>query len=178
MPNPNGPLHVPAREYLRMSLKRSLVLGLVAGLAVSQAAIAQDAPVVAADPQPAAAAAPTAALKAGDAAPALKLAKWVKGTEVKTFEKDKVYVVEFWATWCGPCRRTIPHLTKLSKEMKDKVTVIDSEVASYFYVSELYYSALIQRIERTLADLDRVLRDPEIQTYLSDPTKIPEREAP
>lgn len=60
----------------------------------------------------------------------------------------------------------------------DKVTVIDSEVASYFYVSELYYSALIQRIESTLAELDRVLRDPEIQTYLSDPTKIPERGAP
>jgi thiol-disulfide isomerase/thioredoxin len=112
-----------------MSLKRSLVLGLVAGLAVSQAAIAQDAPVVVADPQPAdATAAPTAALKAGDAAPALKLAKWVKGTEVKTFEKDKVYVVEFWATWCGPCRRTIPHLTKLAKEMKDKVTVIGVSV--------------------------------------------------
>jgi thiol-disulfide isomerase/thioredoxin len=59
-------------------------------------------------------------LAVGDKAPDLSVEKWLKGTEVKKFEDGKVYVVEFWATWCPPCRESIPHLTKLQKEFKDK----------------------------------------------------------
>ena len=59
---------------------------------------------------------------------------------------------------------------------QDKVTVIDAEVARNFYISELYYSALVKRIEDALGSMDRVLRDPEIQRYLSDPTQIPDAE--
>jgi thiol-disulfide isomerase/thioredoxin len=65
----------------------------------------------------------SASLKVGSKAPAIKADKWVKGTEVKSFEAGKVYVMEFWATWCGPCKRSIPHLTELQKSHKD-VTVI------------------------------------------------------
>ena len=64
-------------------------------------------------------------LKAGDAAPALSVEKWLKGDAVTGFEKGKVYVVEFWATWCGPCKASMPHLTELQKEYKSKgVTII------------------------------------------------------
>ena len=35
----------------------------------------------------------------GDAAPALSVAKWVKGSQVSNFEAGNVYLVEFWATW-------------------------------------------------------------------------------
>jgi thiol-disulfide isomerase/thioredoxin len=64
-------------------------------------------------------------LKVGDKAPKLSIETWVKGKKIDKFESGKVYVVEFWATWCGPCIKGIPHLTELQKEYKDKnVTVI------------------------------------------------------
>jgi thiol-disulfide isomerase/thioredoxin len=66
---------------------------------------------------------PKITLRVGDAAPPLAPGKWIKGEPVKSFEKDKVYVVEFWATWCPPCRTTIPHLTELQAKHKDVIII-------------------------------------------------------
>ena len=55
-------------------------------------------------------------LKVGDAAPKMEVKSFVKGEPVKEFEAGKTYVVEFWATWCGPCKTSIPHLTELQKK--------------------------------------------------------------
>ncbi len=62
----------------------------------------------------------TKKLKVGDPAPKLTVTKYLQGEEVKSLEKDKVYVVEFWATWCGPCIVMMPHLADLAEEYKDK----------------------------------------------------------
>jgi thiol-disulfide isomerase/thioredoxin len=70
---------------------------------------------------------PAAAAELGMDAPPLKLAKFVKGDPVVLADGkgSQVYVVEFWATWCGPCRTSIPHLTEVQKKFKDKnVTII------------------------------------------------------
>lgn len=102
------------RNHSRSISVALLAFTLLAGHAAT--AFGQDAP----KPQPAAMdpaeatqrpVGPT--LKMGDAAPALNIAKWLKGDEVKSFEKDKVYVLEFWATWCGPCVGAMPHISKL-----------------------------------------------------------------
>jgi thiol-disulfide isomerase/thioredoxin len=58
-------------------------------------------------------------LSVGDDAPALEVSKWAKGDKIDKLEKDRTYVVEFWATWCGPCKVSIPHLTQLQKTHKD-----------------------------------------------------------
>jgi len=65
-----------------------------------------------------------AVLGVGSDAPPLKVGQWLKGKEIKSLEKGQIYVVEFWATWCGPCIKGIPHITELAKKYKDKVTVI------------------------------------------------------
>lgn len=66
---------------------------------------------------------PTPVLAAGSKAPPLTVDAWVKGEPVSAFEPGKVYVIEFWATWCGPCVRSIPNLTALQKAHPE-VTVI------------------------------------------------------
>jgi thiol-disulfide isomerase/thioredoxin len=70
-----------------------------------------------------------AKLGVGDKAPAIKVAKWLKGTPVASFQKGKVYVVEFWATWCPPCIESIPHLTDLAKKYKGKATFVGVSVS-------------------------------------------------
>ena len=65
-----------------------------------------------------------AALKVGDPAPKIQPASWAQGEAVKDLEGDKVYIVEFWATWCGPCVAVIPHVNDLYKKHKDKGLVV------------------------------------------------------
>ena len=61
--------------------------------------------------------------KIGDAAWKLNGLEFIKGKAVE-IERGKVYIVEFWATWCGPCLRSIPHLTEVAHKYKDKNVVV------------------------------------------------------
>ena len=68
-------------------------------------------------------------LSIGDKAPPLAIGEWIKGEPVKEFEKDKIYVLDFWATWCEPCIAAIPELNKLQLDnAKNNVIVIGVNV--------------------------------------------------
>jgi len=65
-----------------------------------------------------------ATLRVGDNAPALDVEHWIKGDPVPSFQPGQCYVVEFWATWCPPCKDSMPHLSKLQEELGDKIVII------------------------------------------------------
>ncbi len=66
----------------------------------------------------------TKSLAIGDDAPSASIDHWVKGAAVEDFEDGQVYVMEFWATWCGPCISSMPHISALQEEYGEQVKFI------------------------------------------------------
>jgi cytochrome c biogenesis protein CcmG, thiol:disulfide interchange protein DsbE len=57
----------------------------------------------------------------GNPAPQILIEKWI--TLAPALE-GKFVLIEFWATWCSPCRRSIPHLNTLQEKFQDRLVVI------------------------------------------------------
>ena len=73
---------------------------------------------------------PAPTLGIGSTAPQLDISNWFsRGPEnkypiVNKFESGKVYIVEFWATWCPPCIASMPHLSALQDKYPNSLQII------------------------------------------------------
>jgi thiol-disulfide isomerase/thioredoxin len=92
-----------------------------------------------------------ASLNVGDAAPTKLPTAYLKGTKVSSFDPKKAYVVEFWATWCGPCKESIPHLTELQSKLKDEVTIIGVHVPTGVEAADAFVKQMGKKMDYTVA---------------------------
>lgn len=139
-------------------MKKAMLLVAAASMFGGSAALAQNSaqPAKPAAKQPAkpadkhAEATPKAGkLAVGDKAPEFKVEKFVKGKEVTGFEKGHFYVVEFWATWCGPCKEQFPHMSAMQKEYEKKnVTFIGVNV----WEDKTYDAGTLTKVEKFVKD--------------------------
>jgi len=102
----------------------------------------------------------SAANKIGDPAPALVITDWLKGSAVQVDDSKKTLVVEFWATWCGPCIQLAPHVSGLQTKYKSKgvvfvgVTWEEKDVVKKFLKemgNKINYTIALDKDEQTKA---------------------------
>lgn len=88
--------------------------------------VVPDEPTVPATPEPEAPTEPEEPqpLAVGDAAPPLTISEWVMGEPIDQLASGQVYVVEFWATWCGPCKVSMPHMSEMQEHYGDEVQFV------------------------------------------------------
>lgn len=104
---------------------------------------------------------PAPAIELGLPAPPLEISDWIKGKPVTLAEglSNKVFVVEFWGTYCPPCIENIPHLTKLQKQYKDQVVIVsisgeDAPTVKKFVAkmgAKMDYTVALDRESKTIS---------------------------
>ncbi len=98
----------------------------------------------------------------------------------ETFEQlkqaGKPIVIDFWATWCGPCRRVAPLIEQLAQEYADKVNIgkcdveESEDVATQFGVTSIptivFLDANGQLVSRVVGAQSKATIEAEIKKLL------------
>ncbi|GAB5406892.1 MAG: redoxin domain-containing protein [Aureliella sp.] len=159
-----------------MKILTSLTLAALAGLASVPAANAKDASTK-----------QDGRLTIGDAAPTLDIEHWVQDADgelkpVEKFEKGTVYIIEFWATWCGPCISSMPHLAETQQNFDyDKVRLVSVSTEDLDTVETFLDKTVRGEEERTYRELTSVYSlttDPDRSVHTDYMTAAAQRGIP
>lgn len=113
------------------------------------------------------------ALTIGSPAPAIDIEHYVSDGEgffpkVTKFEPGKVYMVEFWATWCPPCIQSMPHLASLQKQYRGEGFQIVSVSTEPLETVEAMLERPFPDSEQTFAEITSsytLTTDPDESVY-------------
>jgi len=84
----------------------------------------------------------TPTIRIGTPAPSLASAVSIKGHLPRNFKDGKVHVVEFWATWCAPCRMSFSHLSEIAEKYSGKVDVSGIDVSESSHATNKNFDTL------------------------------------
>lgn len=80
---------------------------------------------------------------------------------------EKWLIVNYWATWCAPCRAEIPELNELSQEQKDKVNLIGVNF------DQPSMSELPQQVKKMKIEFPVLRNDPSVKLGIDIPEVLP-----
>ena len=63
-------------------------------------------------------------LLVGDKAPEIVITDWIENVPDDQSLEGKYIIKDFWATWCGPCLKAVPHFNELKERFSDREDVI------------------------------------------------------
>lgn len=95
--------------------------------------------------------------------------------EAEVLQAERPILVDFWATWCGPCRMVSPILTELAVEMADKFTLakldVDAEpaIAAKYQIMSIPTMILFKdgkEVTRLMGAMPKAAIKQRIEAYL------------
>jgi thiol-disulfide isomerase/thioredoxin len=106
----------------------------------------------------------------GKKTPEFSVAKWITDEPDR---KGKVVLIDFWATWCPPCREAIPELNKLKEKFKDDLVVIGisdedaGKIKDFMTSTKMDYSVAVDA-EKKMSDAIHVSGIPHVLIISTD----------
>ena len=96
--------------------------------------------------------------------------------EAEVLKSEKPVLVDFFATWCGPCRQMLPIVTELSEEMADTLKIVKLDVDEAPNTAEKYEiqsipTMILFKNGQAKATHNGASTKAELQTWISDNMK-------